>query len=93
MTTFPPRSFWAGLAATLALLATAPAQAVLLPTSNVMSTVQYGDFAVYSMDLLQQCAAALDSRCLPGGGGPVAGWPGNLFFLRSCMPGPAPAGG
>lgn len=50
----------------------APAHAVLLPTSNVMSTVQYGDFNVYSLDLLQQCAAALDPRCLPSGPLPVA---------------------
>jgi hypothetical protein len=71
MTTSLPSRFWAGLAATLALLATAPAQAVLLPTSNVMSTVQYGDFSVYSLDLLKQCAGANDSRCLPGGPFPI----------------------
>ena len=72
MTTFPSRSFWAGLAVTGALAGAAPAHAVVLPSSNAMSTVQYGDFAVYSMDLLQQCAAALDSRCLPGGPFPIA---------------------
>lgn len=71
MTTFPPRSFWAGLAATGALIGAVPAHAVVLPSSNVMSTVQYGDFAVYSLDLLQQCVGALDSRCLPGGPFPV----------------------
>lgn len=71
MTTFPPRSFWAGLVATGALIGAVPAHAVVLPSSNVMSTVQYGDFAVYSLDLLQQCVGALDSRCLPGGPFPV----------------------
>ena len=53
------------------------ASAVYLPSSNVMSTAQYGDFSVYSLDLLVQCAAANDSRCLPSGPLPIAsnaGW-------------------
>lgn len=45
---------------------------LLLPGSNAMTTVQYGDFAVYSLDLTEQCAAAGDPRCLPSGPFPVA---------------------
>lgn len=45
---------------------------LLLPGSNVMTTVQYGDFAVYSLDLLEKCAGAGDPRCLPSGPYPVA---------------------
>ena len=48
------------------------ASAVLLPESNVMTTVQYGDFSVYSLDLLKQCADAGDPRCTPSGPYPIA---------------------
>ena len=54
-----------------ALCASTYASAVLLPGSNVMTTTQYGDFQVYSLDLLQKCAAANDSRCIPSGPYPV----------------------
>lgn len=55
----------------IALGVSSYASAVLLPGSNVMTTAQYGDFEVYSLDLLQQCAAANDSRCIPSGPYPV----------------------
>lgn len=57
--------------ACLALLS-GTASAVLLPGSNEMTTVQYGDFSVYSLDLLKQCADAGDPRCIPSGPYPIA---------------------
>jgi hypothetical protein len=57
--------------ACLALLSSA-ASAVLLPASNAMTTATYGDFQVYSLDLLAQCAAAGDSRCIPSGPYPIS---------------------
>lgn len=47
------------------------ASAVLLPGSNAMTTTQYGDFQVYSLDLLEKCAGAGDTRCIPSGPYPV----------------------
>ncbi|PLW80949.1 hypothetical protein CWI75_18145 [Kineobactrum sediminis] len=44
------------------------AAAVILPPSNEMTTIQYGDFVAYSLDLIEQCAAAGDPRCLPSSG-------------------------
>jgi MYXO-CTERM domain-containing protein len=72
MTNFLRKGILASLAATGLLAAALPAQAVLLPGSNEMSTVQYGDFAVYSLDLLEQCAGANDVRCKPSGPLPIA---------------------
>ena len=65
--------------ACLALLS-GTASAVLLPGSNEMTTIQYGDFSVYSIDLLAQCAAAGDTRCLPGGPYPIAA---NAGFTKT----------
>lgn len=63
-----------------ALLSAGMASATVLdlPASNVMSTGQYNDFNVYSLDLLRQCAAAGDPRCLPSSGLPVASSPGQI---------------
>ena len=52
------------VAAALAL-GVGQASAIVLPGVNQMSVGQYGDFYVYSLDLLKSCSAALDSRCLP----------------------------
>ena len=41
------------------------ASATSLPAANVMSTTTYGDFNAYSLDLLAQCQAAGDPRCIP----------------------------
>jgi hypothetical protein len=46
------------------------ASAVWLPAANEMSTITYGDFDVYSLDLLQQCAIS-DPRCQPSGPLPI----------------------
>ena len=53
-------------AAAAATLFSAGAQATLLtlPTPNEMSTGLYGDFLVYSLDLLEQCTVS-DTRCQP----------------------------
>lgn len=56
------------------------ASAVALPTANVMSATIYNDFAVYSIDLLDKCAAAGDGNCLPSGPFPV---PANGGFTKS----------
>jgi hypothetical protein len=66
--------------ATGALLAcsTAGATELTLPGSNAMSTGQYNSFTVYSLDLLDKCAAAGDPRCLPSTGLPVASSPGSI---------------
>ena len=72
MTSIFRKGILVSLAATGLLAVASPAQAVLLPGSNVMSTVQYGDFAVYSLDLLEQCAGANDSRCKPSGPLPIS---------------------
>lgn len=66
-----PLGLWAGLLIASAAAVSLPAGATVFPGSNVMSTSQYGDFSVYSLDLLEQCAAAGDSRCLPSGPWPV----------------------
>lgn len=66
-------------------LGSGTASAVWLPSSNVMSTIDYGDFAVYSLDLLEKCASAGDSNCLPSGPLPISssgGWTkGQLQIL------------
>lgn len=49
-----------------------------LPGSNEMSTGLYNDFTVYSLDLLEKCAAAGDPRCLPSGPLPVQSAPGII---------------
>ena len=41
------------------------ASATSLPSANEMSTTTYGDFNAYSLDLLAQCQAAGDPRCIP----------------------------
>jgi hypothetical protein len=61
--------------ASLAVIgAGAQASTVVLPTANPMSAGTYGDFTVYSLDLLAQCQP-FDARCNPysgdkGGGSP-----------------------
>lgn len=45
------------------------ASALQLPAPNVMSTGQYGDFYVYSLDLLKSCSVS-DPRCQPFVGDP-----------------------
>lgn len=64
--------FRSSLAGLVLMAGAGTASAVLLPGSNAMTTVQYGDFQVYSLDLLQQCEAAGDPRCTPSGPYPVA---------------------
>ncbi|HEY0064055.1 MAG TPA: hypothetical protein VGC21_18205, partial [Telluria sp.] len=49
-----------------------------LPAANEMSAGTYNSFTVYSLDLLKSCAAALDPRCLPTNGVPVASSPGQI---------------
>jgi MYXO-CTERM domain-containing protein len=62
------------LAALLAVGASAQASTVVLPNANSLSAGTYGDFTVYSLDLLAQCEP-VDIRCRPysgdkGGGSP-----------------------
>lgn len=67
------------LAAVLLTIAGAAQATVLtLPAANPMSVGVYNDFNVYSLDLLQQCAAASDPRCLPSAGLPVDSSPGKI---------------
>jgi hypothetical protein len=54
------------------------ATTLLLPPSNEMSTGTFGDFQVYSLELLDQCSAAGDPRCLPSGPFPVASGEGQI---------------
>ena len=63
-----------------AMLASGAASAttLLLPGPNEMSTGLYHDFEIYSLDLLEQCAAAGDLRCLPSGPFPVQSSPGQI---------------
>lgn len=49
-----------------------------LPPVNAMSAGQFGDFPVYSLDLLQQCQAAGDDRCQPAAFLPVDSSPGAI---------------
>lgn len=56
----------------------ARADAIDLPAPNEMSTGTYNSFLVYSLDLLKQCAAAGDTRCLPSTGLPVHSGPGQI---------------
>lgn len=68
---------WSSLAGIAFATGSGTASAVYLPAANAMSTVTYGDFQVYALDLLEKCAAANDSRCLPSGPLPIdanAGW-------------------
>ncbi len=60
------------------LAGSAQATTLTLPASNEMSTGTYNAFNVYSLDLLRQCAAAGDPRCLPTSGVPVASAPGQI---------------
>lgn len=60
------------LGASLLTLGTAQA-ALVLPGPNAMSTgPAHDDFYVYPLELIAQCAAAGDPRCLPASGLPVA---------------------
>lgn len=63
-----------------AFLASGAAQAtiVTLPATNEMSVGLYNNFNVYSLNLLEKCAAAMDSRCLPATGIPVASANGQI---------------
>jgi hypothetical protein len=56
----------------------ASATTLTLPTANPMSVGQYNSFNIYSLDLLKQCAAANDPRCLPSGPLPVSSSPGQI---------------
>lgn len=49
----------------LALMLPLGLQAAVLPGPNEMSTLDYGDFTVYSLELLDKCSVAGDIRCLP----------------------------
>ena len=51
-------------AAALLLGTSAQATLLTLPSPNPMSTGKYGDFLVYSLDLLEQCTVS-DNRCQP----------------------------
>jgi hypothetical protein len=61
-----------------ALLAAGVASATVLtlPAQNEMSVGVYNDFNVYSLDLLDKCAA--DPRCQPQSGIPVHSSPGSI---------------
>lgn len=65
-------------AACFILAGSAQATTLTLPASNEMSTGTYNAFNVYSLDLLRQCAAAGDPRCLPTSGLPVGSAPGQI---------------
>jgi MYXO-CTERM domain-containing protein len=70
--------------ATFLTVLSGTASAVWLPSSNALSTTQYGDFSIYSLDLLQQCSA--DPRCQPSGPLPVdanAGWTKDQLVILS----------
>ncbi|MES2048957.1 MAG: PEP-CTERM sorting domain-containing protein [Pseudomonadota bacterium] len=66
------------IACTLFCAGAVNATTLLLPPANSLTVGTYGDFSVYSLDLLQKCAAAGDSRCLPSGPYPVMSDPGAL---------------
>ena len=68
----------AALPAMVLTASIAQGQSLALPDPNVMSTGTYGDFLVYSLDLLQQCGAAGDPRCLPSGPFPVDSSAGQI---------------
>ena len=52
------------LVATLALALPLYGIAATLPSSNEISTVPYGDFVIYSLQLLDECSQN-DTRCQP----------------------------
>lgn len=54
------------------------ATTLLLPPANEITVGTFGDFSVYSLDLLEKCAAAGDPRCLPSGPYPVQSSPGQI---------------
>jgi hypothetical protein len=56
----------------------ANATELLLPPANEITVGTYGDFSVFSLDLNETCAAALDPRCLPSGPYPVQSSPGQI---------------
>ena len=66
-----------GIAAVL-LAGTAHATDLQLPPANAMTVGVYGDFNVYSLELLDKCEAAGDARCLPSGPYPVQSSPGQI---------------
>jgi hypothetical protein len=75
---------------------TAHASALVLPGANEITATQYGDFVVYSLDLLEQCFNAGDPRCAPFEGTPppagttrVDSGPGQLQNKIVIMTGPA----
>lgn len=56
----------------------ANAQNLLLPPENEITVGTFGDFSVFSLDLNEKCADALDPRCLPSGPYPVQSGPGQI---------------
>ena len=56
-------------------MGTSVATTVVLPPANEMTVGTYGDFSVYSLDLLGQCQAAGDARCQPYVGDASSGNP------------------
>lgn len=71
--------FRASIFSCLALLAgVSQATQLTLPAANAMSVGAYNNFNVYSLELLQKCAAAGDPRCLPSGPLPVQSGPGQI---------------
>lgn len=64
--------------ATLLLPGAANSTVLALPGSNGMSTGTYNSFEVYSLELLEKCAAAGDPRCLPAGPFDVQSSPGQI---------------
>lgn len=70
-----------GVAAMLGMLlisGAAQGTVLQLPYANEMSVGLYNSFNVYSLDLLEQCATAGDTRCLPSGPFPVQSSPGQI---------------
>lgn len=64
-------------AAALALAVPLSANAGELPPPNELSAFYYGDFLVYSLELLDKCSADGDARCLPYDAN-VSGAPGQI---------------
>ena len=76
----PGRYLFRAIAA-LSLVVSVPfagATELQLPAANTLSTDPANSFQLVSLDLLRQCAGALDPRCLPGGPFSVASSLGQI---------------
>jgi hypothetical protein len=71
------------VAGTMLISGIASATELTLPGANEMSVGTYNDFNVYSLDLLEKCAA--DPRCQPQSGLPVASSPGDAGIATQAI--------